>query len=155
MIIVKMTRTTWQKCHRNAAKARVKDTTGRLEKSFFGQRRLCAASQAGRKNIPTEESLGGANISLGHAKRTIPPKNDVITSSFIPSPIDPSPSTPRSRRRTNKRLEVHSSSSNVGRRSKALDALDVSERQSTFESGYMRFSDPIVFNSHVHTTGPG
>ena len=137
------------KCHRNAAKARVKDTTGRLEKSFFGQRRLCAASQAGRKNIPTEESLGGANISLGHAKRTIPP-----TSSFIPSPIDPSPSTPCSRRRTNKRLEVHSSSSNVERRSKALDALDVSERQSTFESGYMRFSDPIVFNSHVHTTGP-
>jgi hypothetical protein len=105
----------------------------------------------GRNNIRMEESLGGANISLGHAKRRIPPKNE---SSFIPSPIDPSPSTPRSRRRTNKRLEVHSSSSNV-RRSKALDALDVSERQSTFESGYMRFSDPIVFNSHVPTTGPG
>jgi hypothetical protein len=126
------------KYHRNAAKARVKDTTGRLEKSFFGQRRLCAASQAmGRNNIPSEESLGGANISLGHAKRKIPP-NDVITGSFIPSPIDLSPSTPHSRRRTKKRLESHSSSSNVGR-SKVLDALDVSERQSTFESGYMRF----------------
>ena len=51
------------------------------------------------------------------------------------------------------RPEAHSSSSNAGR-SKVLDALDVSERQSTFESGYMRFSDPIVFNSYVPTTGP-
>ena len=149
-----MTRTTWQKCHRNAAKARVKDTTGRLEKSFFGQRRLCAASQAMRRNnIPLDQSLGGANISLGHAKRRIPPNNDVIASSFIPSPIDVSPSTPRSRRRTQKRIQAYSSSSDVGR-SKAIDVLDVSERQSTFESGYMRISDPIVFNSYVPTTGP-
>ena len=96
----------------------------------------------GRNNILLEESLGGANISLSHAKRKIPPNNDIITSSFIPSPIDVSPSTPRSRRRTQKRLEAHSSSSNVGG-SKALDALDVSERQSTFESEYMRFSDYV------------
>ena len=108
----------------------------------------------GRNNTPFGESLGGANISLGHAKRKIPPNNNVITRSFIPSPIDVSPSTPRSRRRTQKKLEAHSSSSDVGR-SKALDALDVSERQSTFESGYMRFSDPVAFNSCVHTTGPG
>ena len=117
-----------QKCHRNAAKARVKDTKGRLEKSFFGQRRLCAASQAMRRNnIPLEGKLGGANISLGHAKRQIPPNNDLITTSFIPSPIDVSPSTPGSRTRTKQRLEAHSSSFNVGR-SKVLDALDVSER---------------------------
>ena len=107
-----------------------------------------------KNNIPLEESLGGANISLGHAKRKIPPSNDVVTSSFIASPIDISPSTPKSRRRTKRRLEEQSSSSNDGR-SKVLDALDVSERQSTFESGYMRFSDPVVFNSYVPTTGPG
>ena len=109
----------------------------------------------GRNNVPLEESIGGANISLGHAKRKIPSNNDVITSSFIPSPIDVSPNTPtRSWRRRKKIPEAHSSGSNVGR-SKVLDALDVSERQSTFESGYMRFSDLIVFNSYVPTTGPG
>ena len=97
---------------------------------------------------------GAANISLGHAKRKIPPNNDVITSSFIPSPIDISPNTPRSRRHTKKRLEAHSSNPNVDR-SQVLDALDVSERQSPFESGCMRFSDSIVFNSYVPTTGFG
>lgn len=107
----------------------------------------------GRNNIPLEDGLGGANISLGHAKRKIPPSNGLITSSFIPSPIDISPGTPRSPRRTKRRLETYSSSSNDGR-SKVLDALDVSERQSTFESEYMRCSDPIVFNSYVPTTDP-
>ena len=124
--------TTWEKCNRNAAKARVKDTKGRLEKSFFGQRRLCAASQAmKRNNIPLEEGLGCANISLGHAKRKIPPNDDLLTSSFIPNPIDISTATPRSPRRTKRRLEAHSSGSDVGG-SKVLDALDVSERQSYF-----------------------
>ena len=107
-----------------------------------------------RNNIPLEEGLGCANISLGHAKRKIPPNDDLLMSSFIPSPIDISTATPRSPRRTKRRLEAHSSSSDVGG-SKVLDALDVSERQSTFESGYMRFSDLIVFNSYVPTTGPG
>ena len=103
----------------------------------------------GRNNIPLEEGLGCANISLGHAKRKIPPNDDLLTSSFIPnptvnkSPLDISTATPRSPRRTKRRLEAQSSSSDVGG-SKVLDALDVSERQSTFESGYMRFSFDLI-----------
>ena len=85
----------------------------------------------GRNNIPLEEGLGCANISLGHAKRKIPPNNNLITSSFIPNPKDVSTSTRRSPRRTKRRLEAHSSGSDVGG-SKVLDALDVSERQSYF-----------------------
>ena len=75
-----------------------------------------------------KEGLGGANISLGHAKRKIPPNDGLKMSGFIPSPIDIFPSTPPSRRRKKRRIEEeHSSSSNVGG-SKVLDALDVSER---------------------------
>ncbi|KAF8813363.1 hypothetical protein BYT27DRAFT_7006401, partial [Phlegmacium glaucopus] len=120
---------------RNAAKARVKDTTGRLEKTFFGQRRLCALSKGlsaskpmSRYNGPLEESLGLADISLSHARQKTPLNNDDFTSSFIPSPIHIAPCTPRSRRRAKKGLEAHSSSSNISK-SAVLDALDVVERQ--------------------------
>lgn len=79
--------------------------------------------------------MGLADISLGHARQKIPP--NVVTGSFVPSPKHISPCTPRSHRRTKRRLETHSSSSNISK-SAVLDALDVSERQSTFISGYMR-----------------
>ena len=130
--------------HRNAAKARIKDTIGRLEKTFFGQRRLCAPSKGllapkpmQISSISLEGSLERADISLEHAKRRIPPKNDVITSSFVSRPEHINPSTPYSRRQTKRRVEAQPSSSNVSR-SKVLDALDVSERQLTFGSRYMR-----------------
>ena len=133
-----------KKCHRNAAKAKAKDTTGRFEKTFFGQRRLCALSKGllasksmQRCNVPLEQRSGLADISLGHARQKIPPSKDVFTSSFIPSPIHISPCTPRSRSRTKRRLEAHSSSSNTSK-SAVLDALNISERQSAFESVYMR-----------------
>jgi hypothetical protein len=86
-----------------------------------------------RSNFPPEESLGRADISLSHARQKTPPNNDVITSSFVSSHKQVDPSTPPSHRHTKERIEVHSSSSNVSR-SKVLDALDVSDRQSSFES---------------------
>lgn len=114
-------------------KTRSKDIVGRQQKGFFGRQRLdllskglCASNATGIPKIATLISNSGAeDIDLAHARQKIP-VDDVISRSYIPSPIRVSPSTPRSRKRTRK--EAHISSSGT-RHSKALEALDTLERQ--------------------------
>ena len=114
-------------------KIRSKDTVGRQQKGFFGRQRLdllskgLCASNATRipKIAAFVSSFGAENIDLAHARQKIP-VDDIISRSYIPSPIRVSPSTPRSHKRT--RREAHTSSSGT-RHSKALEALDTLERQ--------------------------
>ena len=114
-------------------KTRSKDTVGRQQKGFFGRQRLdllskglCASNATEIPKITTFLSSKGAeSIDLAHARQKIP-VDDIISRSYIPSPIRVSPSTPRSHKRTRK--EAHTSSSGT-RHSKALEALDTSERQ--------------------------
>ena len=142
-------------------KARVRDTTSRAEKTFFGQRRLhvlskgLSTSKPQKHSIPREENLGRADILFAHARREVPPNSDILGSSFVPSPIHISPCTPRSRRRIKKRLKAcpSTSSSNISR-SAVLDALDVSERWSTFKVDVCAFLIPLS-NSYILTRGAG
>lgn len=118
--------------HRNTMKTRSKDRVGRQQKGFFGRQRLdllskglCASNATGIPKIAAfVSSFGAENIDLAHARQKIP-VDDIISRSYIPSPIRVSPSTPRSHKRTR---EAHTSSSGT-RHSQGLEALDTLERQ--------------------------
>ncbi|KAF8969135.1 hypothetical protein BDZ97DRAFT_266016 [Flammula alnicola] len=119
-------------------KARVKDTIGRQQKGFFGRQRLdilskglAASKPSETSRVPTTISSRGLtlDIDLAHAKQKIPLDDMTYKKCFIPSPVHISPSTPRSHKRTRKSDE-HTSSSSASR-SEVLDALDISERQSS------------------------
>ena len=90
-----------------------------------------------KHNDPLQERLRLADISLSHARRKTSSNKDSFTTSFVPSPKHIAPCTPRSRRHTRKMLEAPSSRSDISKYA-VLDALDVSERQSTVRNGYMR-----------------
>ncbi|KAF9560739.1 hypothetical protein CPC08DRAFT_707896 [Agrocybe pediades] len=111
-------------------KARVKDTVGRQQKTFFGHRRLDLLSQglsasktSGKPQLPSislSSNRGRPDIDLAHARQKIPLEEDADVYSYIPKAVHISPSTPDSRRR----LKTTHTSSFHGPRSKVLDAVD-------------------------------
>ncbi|KAJ3744167.1 hypothetical protein DFH05DRAFT_1157808 [Lentinula detonsa] len=129
---------------RNAAKARVKDSTGRAQKRHFGAQRLNLAANRGttgrsgandpgstldsvKTNGPTRSI---SDIKLAHARQHSPNTDNQITG-YIPAPIRISPCTPKSKMRLSKLFE--DSSGSGPRRlkpSKVLQALDTCERMS-------------------------
>lgn len=119
--------------HRNAAKARSKDSTGRIQKGFFSKRRLDMLSQGlapnrGDHGAPVyagTREAGRSDIGLAHAKHRLESRQDVV--GFIPSPTRFSPRTPNSRK-SSKRFNQTGSSSNSTQSSKVIEALDISER---------------------------
>uniref|UniRef100_A0A0W0EXH8 Uncharacterized protein n=1 Tax=Moniliophthora roreri TaxID=221103 RepID=A0A0W0EXH8_MONRR len=108
---------------RSAARARAKNTTGCVQKRFFGQQRLNLALrklEAGlgvRTRIPKSTAISA--ISFAHAKN---PDN---LPGFIPEPIRVAPCTPTSRSRLSKLNEDEAVSST--RSSSILEALDTKE----------------------------
>lgn len=128
--------TTLQPCravpHRNAAKARAKDSIGNAQRSFFGKQKLGILTKglsksynrnSGENAVPSSRGL--PEISLAHAHRD-------LSSRMEPGVIGLS--TPRKHGQTRpvKPQEDTSSSGprgkSSGSRSKILRALDMSER---------------------------
>jgi hypothetical protein len=120
---------------RNAAKARAKDFTGRIQKAFFGRRRLDLLSKGIANNQREPCSYAGAeaeaesdrpNIDLAHARHRSPYHG---VSAFIPSPTRFSPCTPRSTKSTSVLVQQYDSGASSTQRSQVIDALDVSDRE--------------------------
>lgn len=123
--------------HRNAAKARSRDATGRAHKGFFGRQRLemlskgliCASK--GEKQPVSAEGSGhkmAGEISLAHAKRMELPSRDQHSHqirNYIPSPTNTSDNGPRSKITNN---EAGSDWNEKRHSSKVLEALDTAER---------------------------
>ncbi|KAF9448654.1 hypothetical protein P691DRAFT_800434 [Macrolepiota fuliginosa MF-IS2] len=136
---------------RNAAKARSRDKTGRIQKDFFGRRRLNILSK-GLGVLPRSEEIvtGWSNcsvaardsIELGHARKTILIQRDDKMLSSVSTPtsglhgskkrnrcleiaVRVSPSSPCSGRST----AIASSSSIKSTKSKLLQKLDILERE--------------------------
>ncbi|KAJ3797630.1 hypothetical protein GGU11DRAFT_808887 [Lentinula aff. detonsa] len=126
---------------RNAAKARVRDSTGRAQKRYFGAQRLNLAANRGttgrsgandpgstldsvKANGPTSSI---SDIKLAHARQYSSNTDNHITG-YIPAPIRISPCTPKSKMRLSK-LSEDSSGSGPRRvkPSKVLQALDTCE----------------------------
>ena len=119
---------------RNAAKARTRDAVGRLQKGFFGRRRLemlskGLVSQGREKPLSTstrknfEYKLPIAIIDLAHAKRNIQlPLGEKLIPTLTRSPLH----TPVQRKPgvSNKTGNAHGGF----RSSKVLNTLDVSDR---------------------------
>ncbi|KAI0806304.1 hypothetical protein BC629DRAFT_1158796 [Irpex lacteus] len=129
---------------RNAVKARVRDTDGKLQKSHFGKQRLNIlakglgktlniASTSSRPGPPPGSSDRGLEISLAHAKRP-----SVSIFSFmednsrlsLPAYIEvPSASTKTAKKASSSRTgSSPSSRSSTSRSSKILQELDMTER---------------------------
>lgn len=120
---------------RNAAKARSRDKTGRIQKDFFGRRRLTILSK-GLAAAPRSRDLisGGsvsttrASIELGHAKNITAPREKPRSSAGQYerdcSKINTSSSSPGS-----KRSAQTGSSSIKSTKSKLLQELDFIERE--------------------------
>ncbi|KAJ7163921.1 hypothetical protein C8R43DRAFT_1168728 [Mycena crocata] len=105
---------------RSAAKARSKDTTGRVHKNFFGRQRLDILSKSLSGRATSAECASGhgprvsaSDIGLSHAKHAISPVVEVYPSRSPPS------------RRT--RSKSHKRSSSGSRSSRVLEALDTGE----------------------------
>jgi hypothetical protein len=117
---------------RNVAKARAKDSTGRIQKGFFGRRRLDLLSkgianyQWQLNSHPVEDAgeMERSNIDLAHARQ----KAKILPhlSNFIPSPTR-SLCTPKRSGSTFK--HQCSSGGSSSQRPKVLDALDTSDRE--------------------------
>lgn len=123
---------------RNAAKARLKDTTRRTQKGFFGRQRLDILAKGvsaystwgkqtpdcSRKPVSLISEIGLAH-AFNDAHRT-PEVNSFTRYSFIPSPIHVSPCTPHL-----KKTMPHDEPSSGSRShsSEVLDALDTYERE--------------------------
>ncbi|KAJ7671529.1 hypothetical protein DFH06DRAFT_118074 [Mycena polygramma] len=121
---------------RNAARARSKDTTGRVHKNYFGRQRLDILSKGLRRRAPSGGNASGhgprisaSDIALSHAKHNAPGVKDQPTPSHSESPgnaSSPSPSRSRpSKSLTQNRYRLRSSSGS--RSSKILEALDTTE----------------------------
>ncbi|KAJ6488114.1 hypothetical protein C8R47DRAFT_1320511 [Mycena vitilis] len=117
---------------RNAARARSKDTTGRVHKNYFGRQRLDILSKGLRGRAPSGGNTSGhgprisaSNIALSHAKHNALGVKDQPTQSpdDVSSP-PPSRSRP-SKSGTQNRYRLRSSSGS--RSSKVLEALDTTE----------------------------
>ncbi|KAF8183409.1 hypothetical protein BJ912DRAFT_1144857 [Pholiota molesta] len=123
---------------RNVMKARVKDAVGRQQKDHFGRQRLDILSKGISATKPSELGRAGftvpalgkssaQDIELAHARKKIPLDDAVSVRSFIPSPIHVTPRTPPSYNRARTRASEMHISSPGARRSKVLDAVDLSE----------------------------
>lgn len=106
---------------RNAARARSKDTTGRVQRSHFSRQRLDILSKGLGGLIPSGETSSGcgprvtaSDIALSHAKHLEVLEDQ--NGGFIPHPHIPSKS--------------HKRSSSGSRTSRVLEALDTTERTS-------------------------
>ncbi|KAJ3996189.1 hypothetical protein F5050DRAFT_1895223 [Lentinula boryana] len=126
---------------RNAAKARVRDSTGRAQKRYFGAQRLNLAANRGTTGRFGANDLGStlgsvktngptrsiSDIKLAHARQHSSNTDNQITG-YIPAPIRISPCTPNSKMRLSK-ISEDSSGSGPRRvkRSKVLQALDTCE----------------------------
>jgi hypothetical protein len=121
----------------NAAKARAKDSTGRIQKGFFSRRRLDLLSKGIASNQRRPSSYAGgdagelerSNIDLAHARQKTDTSPNHGISSFIPSPTRFSPCTPKSRKSRLMLMQQHSSGGSSSQRSKVIDALDTSDRE--------------------------
>lgn len=146
---------------RNAAKARSRDTTGRVQKGFFGRQRLdmlskgLSANQERTQNLKHVRENPVSDIGLAHArpKSSVAMNEDISLDGFIPAPIHISPCTPKSKARKSKYLsDSASSSSSCPPRSEVLNALDTSERRCLPHQGCsFRFNIPLS-NSDVHAS---
>jgi hypothetical protein len=114
---------------RNAAKARSKDATGRVQKVFFGRQRLNALTKGLRTQ--TSPNISGqsqpadrarSQINLAHAKRSVQ-----TTQSYI-VPATPQQRPYASRQISSQSRTNRSSGSSRTRSSKVLAVLDTSER---------------------------
>ncbi|KAL6298768.1 hypothetical protein BKA93DRAFT_37077 [Sparassis latifolia] len=124
---------------RNAAKARVKDATGRAQRNHFGKQKLSVLStglcklQGPRGGAASRSSVGASGITLAHAQRyslpkaSCPPASPVLHA-FVESPVTP----PRQYDRLRIGIPpfVSSGSTRSGttrnRKSRILSALDTS-----------------------------
>ncbi|KAF9007552.1 hypothetical protein BDQ17DRAFT_1350869 [Cyathus striatus] len=139
---------------RNAARARIKDHTSRIQKGFFGKQRLdilakgfaisnsqseTAESNLDRNAVSTNtadlklvDSTPRVQFAFAHASKK--GENEGVREEYrigyIPTPIHVSPSTPKSRERLKRRLHSNSSSngSNGRARSNVLGSLETAER---------------------------
>ena len=114
---------------RNAAKARSKDATGRVQKVFFGRQRLNALTKGLRTQVscdsPGQSGLderARSQIDLAHAKRDMQ-----MTGSYM-VPATPQQRSYTSRQPYAKHGTNRSASSTRTRSSKVLAVLDTSER---------------------------
>jgi hypothetical protein len=125
---------------RNVMKARVKDAVGRQQKGHFGRQKLVILSKGISATKPSEHGLAGSAVSalgkssaqdieLAHARKKILLDDTASVRSFIPSPIHVTPRTPRSYNRGRTRASEMHIPSPGARRSKVLDAVDLSESQ--------------------------
>jgi hypothetical protein len=115
---------------RNAAKARSKDATGRVQKVFFGRQRLHALTKGLRTQ--TSPNIYGqsqpadrarSQIDLAHAKR------DMQTTGSYTVPATPQPRSYYASRQTSSESRTNrSSDSSRTKSSKVLAVLDTSER---------------------------
>jgi hypothetical protein len=120
---------------RNAAKARVKDSTGRIQKVFFGRRRLDLLSKGITNNLRESSyhgkgsKLTSLSIDLAHSKQTTEISSRHDGQSFIHSPTRFFSSTPGTRRSGLRTGQQCSSGSSSSQCSKVIDALDTSDRE--------------------------
>jgi hypothetical protein len=118
---------------RNAAKARTKDSAGRIQKGFFSKRRLDMLSKGlapnqrerGAPICAGAREPGQSDIGLTHAKQGIDTSPHIL--GFIPSPARFFPRTPNSRKH-GRCFNHESSAGNSTRSSRVIEALDTSER---------------------------
>ncbi|TFK46113.1 hypothetical protein OE88DRAFT_1055044 [Heliocybe sulcata] len=115
---------------RSAARARLKDHAGRLQKGYFGKQRLNSALARGLGKVKVPEEVGGgpAEIGLAHARKALASRfpaqqsgGNAEYSYIVP------PSTP-SRHGASESASGSSPTSKNTRSSKILSALDLSER---------------------------
>jgi hypothetical protein len=120
---------------RNAAKARARDSTGRIQKVFLGRRRLDLLSKgiANNQREPSSYTGGEADsdrpdIDLAHARQqTDRSHSNHGVTSFIPSPTRLSFCTPKSKKSVSTLMQQYNSGDT--QRSKVIDALDTSDRE--------------------------
>lgn len=115
---------------RNAAMARSRDATGRVQKGYFGRQRMEALTrglQAEQKNVPNGElNLRSCSIDLAHAQRDGP-----LDDTSYRSPTTPQQNSTNNRLAPSSGSKTHESRSSRDsiRSSKVLLAMDTTERE--------------------------
>jgi hypothetical protein len=116
---------------RNAAKARSKDATGRLQKNYFGRQRLEALTKGLRTQTPANPlgqmrpaDKARSEINLAHAKRDVMQR----TGSSYVTPATPQRKSYVPQQSSSGSRGNSSTGSSLTRSSKVLSVLDTSER---------------------------
>ncbi|RDB26271.1 hypothetical protein Hypma_006357 [Hypsizygus marmoreus] len=117
---------------RNAAKARSRDATGRIQKGFFGRRRFDMLSKGLASKGPVEDEApshlgkgaGDLGLSLAHARNHTDFTTPVQSRSVVLPPKRFPPATPKSKWSGN---SASTSSGKGHRSSRVLDVLDTFE----------------------------